>query len=438
VKNVDTLIIGGGVVGCSTAYHLSLARRKSSAERYQRNNNDDSPSIVVIEKDPTYANASSTLSAGGIRQQFSLKENVQMSIYGREFIRKAKDTLFDCEEGTIENDNPIQFHEQGYLFLTSTEEGKLKMLKNNKTQRDAGCDSITILNGQNAIKEKFPWMNCDDLVAASYGESGEGWFDPWALIRGLKNSGERMGVNFLHGMPVGAKRGPSGEVISVDVELYSTKDSTPASLVTFNVNTVVNAAGAFASNVLDLLAGPSSSCQYPLPVRPRKRCIFFFHCAAPYGVPVLAPLTIDPSGVYFRPEGGVDSSTFICGVSPLPDKDFDCMGVKDLSYVDHSLFDEIIWPILFNRVPAFGEIKVKSSWAGLYEYNTVDQNAIIGFHPEITNCLLLNGFSGHGLQQSPATGLAASELIDYGKFLTLDLSAFSFERFMEGGCPIYV
>lgn len=433
MRNVDTLIIGGGAVGCSTAYHLSLARRNSSEERYKCDGIDESPSIVVIEKDPTYAHASSTLSAGGIRQQFSLKENVQMSLYGRDFIRSAKDTLFDCD---AENDNHIQFCEQGYLFLASTDEGRTKMVKNNKTQRDAGCDSIHILNGRGEIRRKFPWMNCDDLVAASFGESGEGWFDPWALIRGLKASSEHLGVSFVHGVPIGAKRGPGGEIISVDVELYSTNGNKAVSRMTFNVNTVVNAAGAFASCVLDLLAGTDNPCQHPLPVRPRKRCIFFFHCAAPCGIPVLAPLTIDPSGVYFRPEGGADSSTFICGVSPPPEEDFDCMDVGKLE-VDHALFEERIWPILYHRVPAFGDIKVKSSWAGLYEYNTVDQNAIIGFHPEIGNCLLLNGFSGHGLQQSPAVGLGASELIDHGKFLTLDLSSFSFQRFLDGGNLMY-
>ena len=100
---------------------------------------------------------------------------------------------------------------------------------------------------------------------------------------------------------------------------------------------------------------------------------------------------------------------------------------------DHAdLFDEIIWPALYSRAEAFGELKVQASWSGLYEYNTLDQNAIIGLNPELGNVWHLNGFSGHGLQQSPAAGRAVAELIEYGRFASLDLSLFGFERVLEG------
>lgn len=149
--------------------------------------------------------------------------------------------------------------------------------------------------------------------------------------------------------------------------------------------------------------------------------------------PTNSPLFVDTSGVYFRPEGG--KGRFIVGVSPREDDDKECTD-KDLEQVDHELFEEIIWPTICERVPAFEELKVQSAWAGFYEYNTVDQNAIIGFHTEVKNLILCNGFSGHGLQQSPAAGRAVTELLVYGKYTTIDLSRFSFHRIVNN-TPIH-
>jgi len=213
--------------------------------------------------------------------------------------------------------------------------------------------------------------------------------------------------------------------------------------VTLSPRTVVNAAGAHAHDVLTLLASDYPRHVTELPVRPRKRCIFFFRCPAaatlpssPPATPLCkAPLTVDGSGVYFRPEGRGTTDTFLAGVSPDATDDCDALddtaafGVTDADY--EKLFESCIWPALYERVEAFGEIKVHSSWAGLYEYNTIDQNALIGSHPELPNLILANGFSGHGLQQSPACGRAVAELIEHGRFLTLDLSLFGPERVTE-------
>eukprot|EP01035_Chromulina_nebulosa_P018250 gene18250-23923_t len=173
-----------------------------------------------------------------------------------------------------------------------------------------------------------------------------------------------------------------------------------------------------------------------IPVKPRKRCIFTFKCNHHLSPPRSTPLVIDPSGVYFRPEGS-NCNLFLTGVSPNERIDKDYTGdVNELNTVDEELFHDIIWPVLANRVIAFEELKVVSSWAGFYEYNTLDQNAIIGVHSEINNLYLCNGFSGHGLQQSPAAGLAISELILYNSFKTIDLSKLSFERIVDNK-PIY-
>jgi FAD-dependent oxidoreductase domain-containing protein 1 len=181
------------------------------------------------------------------------------------------------------------------------------------------------------------------------------------------------------------------------------------------VGAVVNAAGPQAAQ----LAGMAGISDYP--VRPRKRFVFRFHCRERVEG---APLTIDPGGVYFRPEG----PDFLSGVSPSPDNDPDAFDLR----VDHSLFQEVVWPTLAHRVPAFQAVRPGHSWAGLYAVNTIDRNAILGSHPRVPNLFLANGFSGHGLQHSPAVGRALSELILDGAYQTLDLSRFSYERFADG------
>jgi glycine/D-amino acid oxidase-like deaminating enzyme len=156
-------------------------------------------------------------------------------------------------------------------------------------------------------------------------------------------------------------------------------------------------------------------------VRARRRCVFAFTC--PTAV-ANCPLVVDPSGVWFRPEG----SRFICGIAPAVPDDADDLPLE----VDHALFDSRIWPALAARVPAFEAVRVRSSWAGYYEYNTFDQNGIVGPHPQIANLLLANGFSGHGLQQAPAVGRGVAELIVHGGYRTLDLAALAFERIAAG------
>lgn len=340
-------------MGSSTAYHLAKIR------------NGDGRGIVVLERDPTYARASAMLSAGGIRQQFSLKENVEMSLYGRDFLRNAN-TLLRKKNDDDEID--VQFHEHGYLFLASTEDGVKQMKENHAVQCAAGCKDIKLMQPLE-LRLKFPWLNSRDILMGSFGEKGEGWFDPWALVKAWKDKNVDMGVTYLHGQPLSCERDhSSGRIISSIVQDFRLNQS-----VKYNVDYVINAAGACAGQVMTLLAGPDRPLCEPLPVKPRKRCIFFFHCSAKKGVPHIAPLTVDPSLVYFRSEGSGGKAQFLCGVSPRPEHDVDCHDEKELQNVDPNLFQEVIWPLLYHRVPAFGEIKVKSSWAGLYEYNTVDR-----------------------------------------------------------------
>ncbi|MEQ2182711.1 FAD-dependent oxidoreductase domain-containing protein 1 [Goodea atripinnis] len=181
---------------------------------------------------------------------------------------------------------------------------------------------------------------------------------------------------------------------------------------------VVNAAGAFSGKLAEMLGiglGPKDSLAgIPVPVEPRKRYVYVVHC--PDGPGLDTPFLIDYSGVYFRREGL--GGNYISGASPEEVEEPDASNLE----VDHQFFENKVWPKLADRVT--------SAWAGFYDYNTFDQNGIIGMHPLINNMYFATGFSGHGLQHSPAVGRAVAELILDGEFKTLDLRGFSFRRIL--------
>jgi FAD-dependent oxidoreductase domain-containing protein 1 len=417
-QTADITIIGGGAIGSSIALHLAQA--------------DKNLKIKVIERDNSYKLCSAMLSAGGIRQQFSVKENILMSMYGASFL-KNMDNL------AIGNDIPdIQLHEIGYLFLAGDNPAHKKVLESNhKAQHECGATWISLLN-KSELSEKFKWLNTDDLSIGTYGVKNEGYFDPWSFIMAMKRKAVSLGVEYIEGNIIGANvSNKNGSVSLHEVKSININDG--KNEINLASKYYVNAAGAWAGELVNLLASKTSNPKsiFKLPVKPRKRCIFSVHCpersASKPVPPPSTPLTIDPSGVYFRPEG--KGGKFIVGVSPTEENDPDCTE-RDLSHVDHKLFEDVIWPTLYHRVPAFEELKVQSSWAGFYEYNTVDQNAIIGFHSELNNLLLCNGFSGHGLQQSPAAGRACSELMLHNKYQTIDLTRFSFDRIVDNK-PIF-
>mgnify|MGYP001798732552 FL=1 len=165
----------------------------------------------------------------------------------------------------------------------------------------------------------------------------------------------------------------------------------------------------------------------PLPVEPRKRFVYSYHCPDGPGLDcgLCTDTTADGEGVYWRREGL--GGNFICGMSPSEDKEHDHTNLE----VDYDFFENEIWPKLAHRVPAFEGLKLKSAWGGYYDYNFVDHNLIIGQHPYFKNFYFANGSTGHGLQHSPAIGRCMSELIIYDEFRTIDLKAFGFERFLN-------
>jgi sarcosine oxidase len=374
----DVVIVGGGVMGSAVAYFLAADPGFSGR-------------IVVVERDPTYATASTALSVGAVRQQFSTAENIQMSLFGAQFFDRAGEHL------EVDGEAPeIGFHHGAYLFL-ATKAGLPVLERNHAVQKFNGA--VNVLLPAKELKARFSWLETGDLAAGSLGLEHEGWVDPYGLLQAFRRKARSLGVQYVEDEVTGLER--AGSRLGT-VELASGE--------TIACGAAVNAAGPRAGMVAEL-AG------IELPVVPRKRFVYVFDCRKSLAC---NQLVIDPSGVYFRPEG----KNFIGGVSPPAETDEDCFDLD----IEYTLFEEVVWPTLAHRVPAFAEIKLLNAWAGHYDYNTLDQNAIIGPHPELTNFYFCNGFSGHGVQQSPAAGRAVAELIVHNRFKTLDLARFGYAR----------
>ena len=387
----DVVIVGGAVIGSAVAYFLMA-------------NPDFQGSVLVVERDPTYRHASTSLSAASIRTQFSNPINVKISQFGTRFIQDFAQTMQVAGEAAPD----LNFHSGGYLFLAATEAQEQTLRENHAVQVACGAD--VVLWDQTALHRAFPHLNVDDIRLASYGQSGEGWFSNTGLMNGFKAKARELGAEVITDEVVAIGR--SGNVVT---------SVTLKSGAVIAAGTVVNASGPRAA-LTARMAG------LDVPVEPRKRTLFVFDCAqTPEGSATVnggrLPLMIDPSGVFCRPEGRY----FLSGAAPVEDPavewdDFEPRWAE---------FEDQVWPMLAARSPQFEAIKVVNQWAGHYDFNILDHNLIVGRHPEVTNFVFANGFSGHGLQQGPAAGRGVSELITYGGYRTLDLTEVGYERIVE-------
>ncbi|RJT40613.1 FAD-binding oxidoreductase [Mesorhizobium waimense] len=378
----DIVIVGGAAVGSSIAYWLSQALGASA-------------SILVVERDSSYEFSSTALSTSAIRQQYSNPINVKISQFGIEIIRGFAERMAPYFKG--EPAPNLGFREHGYLYCCSPE-GVEAARARVDLQRSLGAHTLFLEPG--LLKDRFPWLNVEDLGGGAWGSRDEGWFDSMGLLNGFRRAARAAGVEYIDNAVTGLDVA-GGKVIAARL----------ATGQTVSCGTLVNAVGPRAQQVA-AMAGLS------IPVAPYKRYSFVFSSATP--IPGRMPNVIDLSGTFVRPEGEL----FLTGNTPLDDGPAD----YDDFEMHHEEFEERIWPALWHRIPAFDALKVQTSWTGHYEYNMLDHNGIVGFHPEVTNFMFANGFSGHGLQQSPAVGRAVSELIVHGAFQTLDLSPFGYER----------
>ena len=382
----DVVIVGGAVVGSAAAYFLAAAPGFGGR-------------VLVLEQDSSYRDCATTRSVASIRHQFSTRENIRLSMAGTQFLRQAEHRL------AVDGVPPgLSFHEAGYLFLARGNEGRQVLQHNHAVQRAEGAD-VALLD-QAGLRQRFPWLRVDDLDAGSLGLSGEGWLDAHALLHGFKRKAQSMGVVYRQAQVSRLVR-QGRQVVAVELA-----DGTRVAS-----RWVINSAGTGATAL-------AATAGIELPVRARKRCVFHFR--SPAQTPGCG-LVIDPTGVYFRPEG----QGFIGGVAPPEAQDPDILDRADFE-VDHALFDEVVWPALAHRVPGFEALRLLSSWAGHYDVNLLDANVIVGPHPAVDNLLFANGFSGHGLQQSPGVGRALAEWVCHGRWQTLDLSALGWQRVVDG------
>lgn len=383
----DVVIIGGAMMGSSTAWFLT-------------DNPDFSGSVLVIEMDPSYANTSTAHTNSCMRQQFSNALNVQISQFAADFLKNLRGYM-----GGDTRVPELDIQNYGYLYLADNEGFADTLRESQKVQLAAGAQ--TQLLSADEIKARYPFYNVDDVLLGSINLKDEGYWDGGTVFDWWRRSAKDRGVEYV-----------SNRVVAIDVNAQKAQSVTLESGELITCGQLVNASGPRGALTAQM-AG------IELPVEPRKRFTWIFSAEQPLDQDL--PLTIDPSGVHFRQDG---PKTYLAGGPPEPEDDI-AVDPSDFA-MDHSRWESHVWPIIASRIPQFEAIKVVTEWAGHYAYNTLDQNAVLGAHPEIRNFVFLNGFSGHGLQQSPAMGRATAEWLTYGEYRTLDMAPFGFERIQAG------
>ncbi len=381
----DVIIVGGGIMGASTAWFLT-------------DNPDFDGRVLVVERDPTYQFASTTHTNSCMRQQFSEELNVRISQFAADFVKNLR-TYMGGDDRVPE----LSIRSFGYMYLADTEDFANVLRDNIKVQHAAGA--ATKLMTADQIKATYPFYNVDDIVLGSINRVDEGYWDGGAVFDWWRRQSRERGVEYIHNEVIAMNRNAAGTRVE-SVILKSGE--------VIACGQIVNASGPRAVETSRMIG-------VDIPVEPRKRYSWVFSAEKPLDQDL--PLTIDPSGVHVRENGG---GTYQAGGH----SDIDPAVAYDDFAMDHSLWENHVWPVVATRIPQFEAIKVQSEWAGHYAYNVFDHNAIAGPHPEVTNFFFLNGFSGHGLQQSPAMGRGTAEMLTYGAYRSLDLRPFHFERIM--------
>jgi glycine/D-amino acid oxidase-like deaminating enzyme len=383
-KSYDVVIVGGAMLGSSIAWFLS-------------NNKDFTGKVLVVERDPTYEFAATSLTNSSIRMQFSEPINVKISQFGADFVKNFK-TYMGGGPGLPQ---PI-IQSFGYMYLADTQSFADQLKIDQKMQ--SACGAGTKHMSRDEIAAAYPFYQLDDIIAGNHNLIDEGYFDGGTLFDWWKRKAKQNGVEYIH-----------NEVVTMASSGHRIASVTLKTGEIISCGTVVNCSGT-RGRLTAAMAG------IEIPVEPRKRMTFIFDAEKPLDRDL--PLTIDPSGVHMRSEG----KYYMTGGPPDEDHAVD---YNDFD-MDHGIWESKIWPAVASRIPQFEAIKVINSWAGHYDYNVLDQNAILGPHSVIKNFMFCNGYSGHGFQQSPAMGRGMSELITYGEYRSLDLTPFSFSRIERG------
>ncbi|MDI6822885.1 MAG: FAD-binding oxidoreductase [Bacillota bacterium] len=379
METVDVVIVGGGIMGWCTAYNLL-------ADGFDG-------SVLVLERDPLRRATSTSLAVGGFRQQFGSEINIRAVRYSVSVYENFSE-LMETPEGRPD----ISLRQRGYLFLAG-EKAWPVFQRRYELQRRLGVE-VSLLEPAEA-QELVPELDLEGIAGATFCPR-DGYLDPYAVLQGFEAKARQLGARCLYEEAVAIERDARG--------VRGLRTSTSA----FATRTVVNAAGAWAGEL-------ARRAGLDLPVRPWRRQVYV--CRAPVAADREFPMVVDTTGVHFRSETG--GLIVVGGATSTDAETFDLIW-------DRSAFVEEIWPVLAARVPLFDTLRLENGWAGLYDENPIDHNAIVGRHPELPGFYLINGFSGHGLMQGPCAGKALAELIMWGEYRTVDLSPLSPARFAAG------
>jgi glycine/D-amino acid oxidase-like deaminating enzyme len=383
-SSYDVLIVGGAIYGSAVAWWLTQMAGFDGK-------------VLVVERDPTYTFASTSHTNSCIRQQFSNATNIQVSQFGAEFIKNFRQFM-----GGNPDVPHLSLHSFGYLYLADTPEFALTLERAQAVQEALGAGTRHLSRAE--IAAAYPFYQLEDIIAGNHNLVDEGYFDGGTMFDWFKRSARANGVEYIH-----------GEVMAITREGNAVQSVTLSDGTQIDCGTLVNASGPRAAATA-MMAG------LEIPVVARKRYTFVFDAADPLECDL--PLTIDPSGVHVRTDG----KYYLAGCPPDEDDD---VAYDDFTF-DHSIWEQKVWPAIATRIPQFEAVKVINQWVGHYAYNTLDQNALLGRAQDCPNFIFVNGFSGHGLQQSPAMGRGIAELITYGEYRSLDLSAFDVNRANSG------
>lgn len=375
-QSAEVVIIGAGIVGSSIAFHLTEAGLKN---------------VLVLERETRQGLGSTGKSMGGVRAQFATDVNIQMSLYSIPFFNR-----FDEVTG-----HPSGYKPHGYLFM-ATNEGHIDYLRTNYArQRSLGLKNIQWLQPDD-IRRVLPQMRSDDIIGGTFCPT-DGFVDPNSVMTGFMSRASGQGATLMR----------STEVIGIDIEhgQVAGVQTTKGPIAT---RTVVNAAGPWAAGVAKM-AGAD------LPIQPLRRMLV---PTEPFpGLPEHLPMMIDMStGWHFRQEGvGLLMSW------PDPEQTIGFRTDFDPAFI------EKILTYAADRVPSFAHLAVnpRRCWAGMYAMSP-DHHSILGPAPGVRGLFFANGFSGHGVMHSPATGRILADLILYGKTDIIDADVLSVRRFAEG------
>ena len=385
-SSYDVVIVGGAMYGSSVAWFLT-------------DNPDFDGSILVVERDPTYEFTSTSHTNSCMRQQFSAPINIKVSQFAADFVKNFRDYT-----GGDERVPQPRLQSYGYMYMADNEEFAATLREGQALQQANGAGTKHMTPDE--IAAAYPFYNLEDIIAANHNLVDEGYFDGNTLFDWWKRSARERGAEYVNNEVIAMNRNAANSRVE-SVILKSGE--------VISCGTIVNASGPRAVRT-------SRMAGIEIPVEPRKRYTFIFEAEKPLDRDL--PLTIDPSGVHMRTDG----TYYLAGCPPDEDPAVD----YDDFVQDHSIWEDKVWPTIAHRIPQFEAIKLRNSWAGHYAYNTFDQNAILGPHTEVENFIFVNGFSGHGFQQSPAMGRGTAELITHGAYQTLDLTPFNYDRIARG------